>query len=276
MSAKNTRRPTDNSSVRDLQHYLRLSDATLTRLQEEHFVSVRDVKSIPVDRFGELKLPMRDEITLRNFLFPPPTGHQNITVSNKPDPRVADSGNVNDRPRLVVRPEAQPHVQAQPRPVRPPPPGNPRREPRKEHTHRPHGKPPQSNHTSGNTSTSVTSKDKQRPPGGSVVPENPPKSHLRSNEKLLPGQSLFSSTKNLRLTMQSDGNLVLYRTRDNHPTWATNTHGQRVREAIMQQDGNLVIYGTSGHPIWATGTNAYAGTHCQVQDDGNFCKYESD
>lgn len=70
MSANKARRPTDNSSVRDLQHYLKLSDATLTRLQEEHFVFVRDVKSIPVDRFGELKLPMRDEITLRNFLFP--------------------------------------------------------------------------------------------------------------------------------------------------------------------------------------------------------------
>ncbi|GAU87994.1 hypothetical protein RvY_00770 [Ramazzottius varieornatus] len=96
--------------------------------------------------------------------------------------------------------------------------------------------------------------------------------HLYSGEMLLPGRSIHSPRGNIDLIMQTDGNLVLYRTRDGHPLWASNTHGRQVREAIMQHDGNLVIHDVYGTPIWASNTHGNTGACVRLQDDGNMCK----
>jgi len=98
---------------------------------------------------------------------------------------------------------------------------------------------------------------------------------LHSGEKLLPGRSIHSKNGKVDLVMQTDGNLVLYRTADNHPIWASNTNGRAVRECIMQHDGNLVIYDVHGTAIWASNTCGQHGAGLKLQDDGNLCMYKS-
>jgi hypothetical protein len=69
------------------------------------------------------------------------------------------------------------------------------------------------------------------------------------------GGALWSThtngSTNARLVMQSDGNLVVRR-RDNTAAWASNTGGTGLY-LTMQTDGNLVMYG-SGGAYWSSGT----------------------
>ncbi len=64
--------------------------------------------------------------------------------------------------------------------------------------------------------------------------------------------------------MQTDGNLVIYKTSDErwspiqdaHPAWSTNTHGNNGAFLAVQNDGNVVIYNSGNtRALWATGTN---------------------
>lgn len=68
-----------------------------------------------------------------------------------------------------------------------------------------------------------------------------PVAHADSKgDLLIPGQHLAagdwlqSPNRAFRLVMQTDGNLVLYRTRDGAPLWASGTAGRAVSSAIMQ------------------------------------------
>nr|AAA33365.1 lectin [Hippeastrum sp.] len=57
------------------------------------------------------------------------------------------------------------------------------------------------------------------------------------------------------LSMQSDGNLVVYSPSGNRAIWASNTQGENGNYVcILQKDRNVVIYGTAR---WATGTNIH-------------------
>lgn len=96
---------------------------------------------------------------------------------------------------------------------------------------------------------------------------------LEPGERLLPGRSVHSPNGKVDLVLQTDGNLVLYRTRDGNPIWATNTNGRHVRECVMQQDGNLVLYDHAGQPLWSSNTYGKNGASLKVQDDGNVCLY---
>jgi hypothetical protein len=99
------------------------------------------------------------------------------------------------------------------------------------------------------------------------------------NNLLLPGQQLnindrlMPPTGRTVLTMQSDGNLVLYRVDNGSALWSSNTCGQPVTHAIMQADGNFVCYDANGHAHWATGTNGNPGAQLLIQDDGNLVVY---
>ena len=61
---------------------------------------------------------------------------------------------------------------------------------------------------------------------------------------LTPGQSIFSPNGLYRLTLQTDGNLVLYQ--ENLPgetgLWSTRTNGQTAGSVFFQTDGHLVVY----------------------------------
>merc|ERR1712100_927417 len=41
----------------------------------------------------------------------------------------------------------------------------------------------------------------------------------------------------------------------------------------MQGDGNLVLYNSGGEPLWASGTDGEYGAHCVFQKDGHFLVY---
>jgi hypothetical protein len=63
---------------------------------------------------------------------------------------------------------------------------------------------------------------------------------LHNGEKLEVGQSLTSENGAYKLTLQDDGDLVLYSGVD--AVWSTETNGQKVLRAEVQTDGNFVLY----------------------------------
>jgi Ig-like domain from next to BRCA1 gene len=98
---------------------------------------------------------------------------------------------------------------------------------------------------------------------------------LAPGRRLTTGEELTSTNGRVRLVLQGDGNLVLYRTDDGRPLWASETWRQPVRYAIMQPDGNLVAYSTAGQPYWAAGTQGHPGARLVLQDDGNLVIYDA-
>jgi hypothetical protein len=60
---------------------------------------------------------------------------------------------------------------------------------------------------------------------------------LHADQRLAIGEELTSHNARVRLVMQGDGNLVLYRTDDGVPLWSSDTWQQPVTHAVMQQDG---------------------------------------
>ena len=91
---------------------------------------------------------------------------------------------------------------------------------------------------------------------------------LNPGDSLPVGGSIPSLDGGFTLTLQADGNLVLYHTGGAPAGWATGTVGRAVTQAIMQADGNFVLNGPAG-PIWSTGTHGHPGSYLVVQNDGN-------
>ena len=86
-------------------------------------------------------------------------------------------------------------------------------------------------------------------------------------DALAPKERLRSPSGQFQLTLQTDGNLVLYDGQT--PIWATGTNGQTVSQAAMQADGNLVLVGPGGTVVWEARTAGHAGARLVLQDDGN-------
>jgi len=99
------------------------------------------------------------------------------------------------------------------------------------------------------------------------------------SDRLFPGQPLFqnqsinSQDNRFRLTMQNDGNLVVYRNSDNRALWATGTQQSDAQRAVMQTDGNLVLYHVNNAPAWASNTAGSPGSYIVMQNDGNLVIY---
>jgi hypothetical protein len=96
----------------------------------------------------------------------------------------------------------------------------------------------------------------------------PPSSTLYVGQRFYPGSSLHSASGNYTLTLQLDGNLVIYNAA-HQPTWQNHTAGKHTAFLGMQTDGNVVQYNTSHKAIWATGSQLRGGDHLIMQDDGN-------
>jgi hypothetical protein len=85
------------------------------------------------------------------------------------------------------------------------------------------------------------------------------------------------------LSMQTDGNLVLYR--DDglgsglpvYPLWSSGTQGTgSSNRLVMQTDGNLVVYTSANKAVWSSGTaKTGSNNHLAVQADGNLVVYTS-
>ncbi|KAJ3692202.1 hypothetical protein LUZ60_012552 [Juncus effusus] len=75
------------------------------------------------------------------------------------------------------------------------------------------------------------------------------------------------------LSMQKDCNLVLYA--NTNSFWATNTAGKGSNCYVtMQSDGNLVVYDGSKRVMWASNTNRATGNYVLVlQPDRNLVIY---
>lgn len=90
---------------------------------------------------------------------------------------------------------------------------------------------------------------------------------------MYPGQSIDTADRRFRLTLQTDGNLVLYS--PNRATWATGTDGKSVSFLAMQGDGNLVLYDRNARPLWYSGTAGYGNLKLVIQQDGNLVLYNN-
>jgi hypothetical protein len=89
---------------------------------------------------------------------------------------------------------------------------------------------------------------------------------------LTPGQSLSVCNGKARLSLQWDGNLVLYNS-GSTPLWTSNTAGRSAKHLVMQYDGNLVLYDTSNMAIWTSNTNGKPGAFFALQTDANMVIY---
>lgn len=98
---------------------------------------------------------------------------------------------------------------------------------------------------------------------------------LHTDQRLGTGEELTSNNSRVRLVMQGDGNLVLYRTDDGAPLWSSDTWQQPGTHAVMQGDGNFVLYTAEEKPLWATHTDGNPGSWIVLQDDGNLVLYSA-
>ncbi len=87
---------------------------------------------------------------------------------------------------------------------------------------------------------------------------------------------LQSENGKIRLVMQQDGNLVLYRTEDMVAIWATNTNGSGAQSAHFLFDGNFVLYNQMHDVKWATNTSGHSNAVLILQNDGNMVMYDGD
>ena len=96
--------------------------------------------------------------------------------------------------------------------------------------------------------------------------------NLQSGQTLSPGQQIYSDNGKYRLVMQSDGNLVYYKTSDSSVRWNSQTHGNAGATVVMQGDGNLVVY-AQGVAKWNSQTHNHPGAYLATQTDGNLVVY---
>lgn len=87
------------------------------------------------------------------------------------------------------------------------------------------------------------------------------------------GWSIASPNHACKLTMQDDGNLVVYRA-GGEVAWASGTAspGSTLR---FQPDGNLVMYSADGQPVWHSNTYTNNGGSALLQDDCNLAVYSA-
>lgn len=88
---------------------------------------------------------------------------------------------------------------------------------------------------------------------------------------LLRGSSIFSNDGRFQLTMQNDGNLVLYGLQ-NRALWASGTFQTNADRAVMDPEGNFAVYDGATR-LWSSNTHGNPGSALVVQDDGNVVIY---
>jgi hypothetical protein len=105
-----------------------------------------------------------------------------------------------------------------------------------------------------------------------TIDSNPRGEALTTNTILFAGQTVFSNNNRYRLTLQNDGNLVLY-----GPSGAKWAVGENKGHALIQQsDGNLVLYSYQGAAVWSSNIWLANGSQTQtfIQGDGNIVTYD--
>lgn len=109
---------------------------------------------------------------------------------------------------------------------------------------------------------------------------------LWQGESLFVGNYLVSSSGNCYAVLQDDGNFVIYagtnpaKFKPEFAIWSSKTNGKGYgpHTLTMQLDGNLVLYDMEKRAIWATGTNRpvpHVENHVILDDYGNLRMYSS-
>ena len=105
---------------------------------------------------------------------------------------------------------------------------------------------------------------------------------LQQGEVLYTGESLVSQNGKYSLSLQSDGNLVVYRD-GAAAVWHTNSHNQGHagnRKLTLQEDHNLVLYNSNDNGfVWSSGSQNKGHANMAflvMQDDGNAVLYCGD
>ncbi|GAB4052332.1 LamG-like jellyroll fold domain-containing protein [Catellatospora paridis] len=105
--------------------------------------------------------------------------------------------------------------------------------------------------------------------------ETPPGTNtLTKGHDMVAGDYLRSDTGGYELVMQSDGNLVLGQA--GQPLWDSSTWGNPGSWLSLQTDGNLVIYNSGDVPIWDTATWGSTGDRLVLRDDGDLVLLDAD
>jgi hypothetical protein len=97
---------------------------------------------------------------------------------------------------------------------------------------------------------------------------------LQSNQQLNINDQLVSNNRRVNLSMQGNGNLVLYRTHFGQALWASDT-SLPVDHIIMKGDGVLAACSPESISYWDTGTSGHPGAKLLLQDDGNLIIYDT-
>lgn len=112
---------------------------------------------------------------------------------------------------------------------------------------------------------------------GPPPPPPPPgdKNTLLLNTPLGAGEYLESTNAAYRCYFQGDGNLVLRNFPSMTVRWASGTNGKGGTRLVMQSDGNLVIYRSDNKPVWASNTVGSGAARLTLGDSGTLGIYNS-
>ncbi len=80
---------------------------------------------------------------------------------------------------------------------------------------------------------------------------------LKAGETLGTKQRLYSSNGQYFLEMQDDGHLCIYKEGKSGSYWCSGSYGFKKAKLSMQKDGNLVVYSGKGAPKWSSKTHPY-------------------
>ncbi|KAJ4796392.1 Mannose-binding lectin [Rhynchospora pubera] len=85
---------------------------------------------------------------------------------------------------------------------------------------------------------------------------------LYDNGRAIWASRTYQKGENCYLSMQDDGNLVIYDFTGTEVLWSSNTQRSRGNfVVVLQRDRNVVLYGPS---LWATGTNHVGTTNVTI------------
>lgn len=97
---------------------------------------------------------------------------------------------------------------------------------------------------------------------------------LNSGQRISGGEGLTSPNGRYKVTMETDGNLVMYDV--DKPVWGSNTAGSGANITEMRDDGDLVIYHEGDKPAWSSRTRGHEGAVLTLQDDRDLVVYAAD
>ncbi len=109
-----------------------------------------------------------------------------------------------------------------------------------------------------------------------VAPASGRNDQLAGGASLDTFANLTSGNGRYRLSVQGDGNLVLYRIQGSaaDPIWSTQTHDPQGAQLTMNKNGILSLVSRGGSVLWNSSKAPAVGTfHLEVQNDGNLVIY---